>query len=66
MAVPAHEEREQLMVLKGRFMAENDGLFGKLYAPRPFFCSVLSPQHSVLIDLGRHPKPLLEERNGNW
>ena len=46
MAVPAHEEREQLMVLKGRFMAENDGLFGKLYAPRPFF--LLSPQSSAL------------------
>ena len=49
MAVPAYDGKRQLMVPGGRFMAENDKSCEMVGWQTVFFCSVLSPQHSVLF-----------------
>jgi len=49
MAVPAHGGKRQLMVLGGRFMTETDTSCWNGQPSSRLFCSVPSPQHSVLI-----------------
>jgi hypothetical protein len=49
--LPAYDRKGQPMAPGGQFMAENDKSCGKGKGPDLFFCSVLSPQHSVLIEL---------------
>ena len=52
--MPAHDKIRQVMTPGGQFMTEIDRSCRKGMGP-DFFCSVLSPQHSVLIILGFHP-----------
>jgi len=49
MAVPAHDGKRQLMVPRRQFMPETDTSCWNGRAPSRLFCSVLSPQHSLLI-----------------
>jgi len=49
MAMPAHDGKRQPMVPRGRFMTKTDTSCWNGQPPSRLFCSVPSPQHSVLI-----------------